>query len=118
MSPKMSLFAGWYHRLALWSVSFPVAPGVPLPLPMFWMGRNIGFRLAGMPMSGGMRAGMGLILLGYAAAAYGLLPRDRKSHIDYGAVVPPEDAPLTRAHWMQIGLLALALVIDVMKASS
>jgi putative MFS transporter len=32
--------------------------------------------------------------------------------------VQPEDAPLTKAHWIQISLLALALVIDVMKAAS
>ena len=32
--------------------------------------------------------------------------------------LPPEDAPLTKAHWIQIGLLAVALVIDVMKAAT
>jgi putative MFS transporter len=29
-----------------------------------------------------------------------------------------EDAPLTKAHWIQIVFLSVALVIDVMKASS
>jgi putative MFS transporter len=69
-------------------------------------------------VSNGMLAGMALIALGIAASAYGLLPRRPSKHLDVGSIVPPEDAPLTRAHWLQIGLLALALVIDVMKASS
>ena len=51
-----------------------VAAGVALHLPMFWMGRNTHFRLSGMPMGVGMLAGMAAIILGIAAAAYGLLP--------------------------------------------
>ena len=95
-----------------------VAAGVALHLPMFWMGRNIGFRLAGMPMGRSMLAGMGLIILGIAAAAYGLLPHRPSKHLDVGSIASPEDTPLTRGHWTQIGLLAVALVIDVMKAAS
>lgn len=95
-----------------------VTAGVALHLPMLWMGRHNGFRLAGMPMTTGMLAGMGLIILGIAASAYGLLPRRPSRHLNLGSIVSPEDAPLTKAHWIQIALLALALVIDVMKASS
>jgi MFS transporter, putative metabolite:H+ symporter len=36
-----------------------VSAGVLLHLPMFWMGRNNGFMLAGMPMDAGMIWGMG-----------------------------------------------------------
>ena len=33
-------------------------------------------------------------------------------------IAPPEDAPLARAHWMLMGVLAVALIIDVMKPAS
>ncbi|MDQ6629724.1 MAG: hypothetical protein M3Z29_14965 [Pseudomonadota bacterium] len=36
--------------------------GVLLHLPMYWMGRDRGFRLADMPMDAGMRWGMALIV--------------------------------------------------------
>jgi putative MFS transporter len=85
---------------------------------MFLMGRTTHYRLAGMPMGKGMLIGMGLIVAGFAAAAYGLLPRRRRASLDYQEIAPLEDAPLTRAHWIQISVLAVALVIDVMKAAT
>jgi putative MFS transporter len=85
---------------------------------MFWMGRTIHFRLAGMPMDDGMLAGMGLIIAGVVITAYGLLPDGRQRHTGTLSIAPPEDAPLTKAHWIQIALISVALVIDVMKASS
>jgi len=95
-----------------------VASGVVLHLPMFWMGRATHFQLAGMPMDRGMLPGMGLIVAGVALAAYGLLPSGQQRESEYVSIAPPEDAPLTKAHWIQIGFLSVALVIDVMKASS
>jgi MFS transporter, putative metabolite:H+ symporter len=63
-----------------------------------------------------------LIVAGVIAAGYGLLPRRPQRGVEgsiaHVAVVQPEDAPLTRAHWVQIGLLAVALVIDIMKAAT
>ena len=53
-----------------------VTVGVLLHLPMFWMGRDMGFRLVGMAMDPGMIAGMGLIGAGVGLAGWGLLPRD------------------------------------------
>ncbi len=85
---------------------------------MFLMGRSTHYRLAGMPMDTGMLIGMGLIVAGFAAAAYGLLPRRQVAGMTYEEIAPPEDAPLTRAHWIQIIVLAAALIIDVMKAAS
>jgi MFS transporter, putative metabolite:H+ symporter len=117
-SKNKSLFAGPRHMIAFWSGSFMVAAGVALHLPMFWMGRKTGFRLAGMPMDNGMRLGMALIIFGIAAAAYGLLPRRLPERAGAGTITPPEDAPLTRAHWIQLGLIGIALVIDVMKAAT
>src|SRR5215469_12545256 len=118
MDRKLSLFAGRQKSLAFWAGSTMVATGVILHLPMFWMGRTTHFRLAGMPMSSGMLTGMALIVVGVALAAYGLVPSGRQRQIGSVSIVPPEDAPLTKAHWTQIGLLSIALVIDVMKASS
>jgi putative MFS transporter len=115
---QASLFANWQRMIAFWCGSLMVAVGVALHLPMFWMGRLTGFRLAGMPMDAGMLTGMALIIVGVAAAAYGLLPKRQPARASQGLVSQPEDAPLTKAHWIQIGLVGLALVIDVMKASS
>ena len=115
---QSSLFANWRRSLAFWAGSAMVATGVVLHLPMFLMGRSMHFRLAGMPMSTGMLIGMGLIVAGFGFAAYGLLPTGRQQQIGSVSVVPPEDTPLTKAHWIQIALISVALVIDVMKASS
>jgi len=52
-----------------------VTIGVLLHLPMFWMGRADGFRLADMAMDAEMLWGMALIVAGLAVAGYGLLPK-------------------------------------------
>jgi len=98
-----------------------VTAGVLLHLPMFWMGKNDGFKLAGMPMDPGMLFGMALIVLGIGVAAYGLLPRQLQSQRRAAArimVTAPEDAPLHRAHWMLMLVLVVALIIDVMKPAA
>jgi MFS transporter, putative metabolite:H+ symporter len=118
MDQRSSLFSSRAKNFAFWAGSAMVAAGVVLHLPMFWMGRTMQFRLAGMPMDTGMLAGMGLIIFGVGLAAYGLLPSARQQQIGSVSITPPEDAPLTKAHWTQIVLLSIALVIDVMKASS
>ena len=118
MDRTSSLFASQGKSLAFWAGSAMVATGVALHLPMFWMGRTTHFRLSGMPMSTSMLAGMALIVAGVAISAYGLLPSGRQESIANLSISPPEDSPLTKEHWIQLGLLSIALVIDVMKASS
>ena len=118
MSRPPSLFASARHAAAFWIGSASVAAGTLLHLPMFWMGRSTGFRLAGMPMDTGMYVGMALIIAGIPVTAFGLLPRRPRERAAAALVGPPEDAPLTKAHWAQMGILALALVIDVMKAGT
>src|SRR5581483_143313 len=118
MDLRLSLFSSRRKSLAFWSGSVMVATGVVLHLPMFWMGRATHFRLAGKPMDLGMFVGMALIIVGVAMTACGLLPSRRQRQVGYVSIVPPEDVPLTKAHWIQIVLLSVALVIDVMKASS
>src|SRR6185503_15292090 len=112
-SAKRSLFADWRRSLSFWMGSLMVATGVGLHLPMFLMGRATHYRLAGMPMGTPMLIGMFLILLGVGAAAWGLLPGEQPSPIEFGTILSPEDAPLTKYHWIQIGLVGVALVIDV-----
>jgi putative MFS transporter len=111
-------------RASVWSFAIgvvAVTAGVLLHLPMFWMGRAMGFRLAGMPMDPGMIAGMFMILAGVALAAWGLLPKNVAAQVDASrhiSIAAPEDAPLTRAHWQLMAVLVIALVIDVMKPAS
>ena len=118
MKSTRSLFDSWHKLVAFWGGSAMVTIGVALHLPMFWMGRKTGFRLAGMPMDRGMLVGMVLIVAGVIAAAYGLLPRRRSRQVTQGLITPPEDAPLTKAHWIQMGLVGIALVVDVSKAAT
>jgi putative MFS transporter len=118
MSQEASLFTSRTRALAFWGGCVAVTAGVLLHVPMFLMGRYTHYVLAGMPMGPGMLAGMGLIIAGFATAAYGLLPRRKPGNIVYEEIAPPENAPLTKAHWVQIIVLAVALIIDVMKAAT
>ena len=121
VSHSGNLFGGRRSALAFWLGSLVVAIGVGLHLPMFLMARDMGYRLAGMPMDNGMLAGMALIVLGVAVAGYGLLPQGKLSLHHEGplaTIAPPEDAPLTRAHWTLMVVLAVALIIDIMKPAS
>jgi putative MFS transporter len=115
---NLFMFAERRNAFAFWFGSAIVTAGVLLHLPMFWMARDMGFMLAGMPMDPGMIAGMALIVLGIACAGYGLLPKATKAAPVYEEIAPPEDAPLTTAHWVLMGVLSVALIIDIMKPAS
>ena len=112
------IFGDRRHAWAFWLGCLLVTAGVLLHLPMYWMGRDMGFRLVGMAMDAGMLWGMALIAVGGGLAAFGLLPRRESGSEPVGVFTPPEDAPLTAAHWWMCALLALALVIDIMKPAS
>ncbi len=118
MSAGVFLFADRRSTLAFWSGSAVVSLGVALHLPMFWMARHSGFILAGMPMDAAMLLGMGLIIGGIVATAYGLLPKVSAAAAADEFLPPPEDAALTGAHWKLMMVLAVALIIDVMKPAS
>ena len=111
-------------RRAVWAFAAGVVAvtiGVILHIPMYLMGRDDGFVLAGMPMDRGMIFGMFLIIGGIAVAAYGLLPPDISRQVSTGAritVAPPEDAKLSLAHWGLMVVLVIALIIDVMKPAT
>src|SRR6185369_7317714 len=98
-----------------------VTGGVLMHGPMFLMGRNNHFILYGMPIGWDMVLGMVAIVAGCGIAAYGLLPRDIAKQLAASqdiVVSPPEDAPLSRAHWMLMAVLVIALIIDIMKPAS
>ena len=111
-------------RRGLWAFALgviAVTGGVLMHAPMFLMGRDMGYRLAGMPIGLDMVLGMVAIVGGVAIASYGLLPRDVSKLISAGqdiVVSPPEDAPLGRAHWSLMAVLVIALIIDIMKPAS
>ena len=111
-------------RRGLWAFVIGVilvTGGVLLHIPMFWMGRHNHFILYGMPIGADMIAGMAAIVAGIGIAAYGLLPKDiaRQLAASQDIVVsPPEDAPLSKAHWTLMGVLVIALVIDIMKPAT
>jgi putative MFS transporter len=113
-----------HDRRGLWAFIvgvIAVTAGVLMHIPMFLMGKDMGFRLYGMPMGADMYWGMALIIGGVAVAAYGLLPKNVAQQIAASqdiVVSPPEDAPLTGAHWRLMTVLVIALVIDVMKPAS
>lgn len=106
---------------AFWGGALAITVGVALHLPMFWMGRDMGFRLVGMAMGPAMIAGMGLIVAGVALTAWGLLPRNVAAQVEASrhiSVAAPEDAPLAPAHWLLMAILVVALIIDIMKPAS
>ena len=98
-----------------------VTAGVLMHAPMFWMARHMHFELAGMPVGDDMVLGMALIVGGVGVAAYGLLPRNVSGILSASqdiVVSPPEDAPLSKAHWTLMAVLVVALIIDIMKPAS
>ena len=106
---------------AFWLGALAITIGVILHLPMFWMGRDMGFRMAGMAMDSGMIGGMGLILAGVGLTGWGLLPRNLAAQVAASrhiGVAAPEDAPLSAAHWKLMAVLVVALIIDIMKPAS
>lgn len=98
-----------------------VTVGVLMHAPMFLMGRHNHFVLAGMPIGWDMILGMVGIVAGCGIAAYGLLPRDIAGQLAASediVVTPPEDAPLSGAHWGLMSVLVVALIIDIMKPAT
>src|SRR6202011_475337 len=65
---KTTILDAGRNASAFWLGSAFVTLGVALHLPMFLMGRHIGYVLVGMPMDQGMYWGMAFILVGIACA--------------------------------------------------
>jgi putative MFS transporter len=111
----------FHHPGAFWFGAICVTAGVLLHLPMYRMGRDIGYRLAGMPMDSPMIAGMAAIIIGLIASLYGLYPR--LTHQPGTGHAPMQikaldDAPLTRTHVGLLVAMAIAVTIDLMKPTA
>jgi putative MFS transporter len=98
-----------------------ISTGVLLHVPDFVSASDMSYRIAGMAMSGWMKVGMGLIVVGIASAGYGLFPRrvdgERRRAPAYH-LRAMDDAHLSPAHWGLLFVLGVALIIDVMKPAT
>jgi putative MFS transporter len=109
------------HRGIYWAGVIAVTAGVILHLPMYFEGRDMGFRLVGMPVDLPMIIGMVLIVAGLAATVWGVIPRDRSHalasdvHIRVRAL---DEVPINSAHVALMLVMAAAVTIDVMKPAT
>jgi len=109
------------HAGAFWLGVVLVTGGVIAHLPMYIMGRDMHYRLAGMPMETPMKIGMAAILVGLVVSLYGLIPRnasvtaERVTRIRVSAM---DDASLTSAHYGLLVAMMLAVTIDIMKPTA
>jgi putative MFS transporter len=109
------------HAAAFWIGVVLVTAGVIAHLPMYFMGRSMGYRLAGMPMGWEMKAGMVAILVGLVVSLYGLLPRAPAVHAELAQRIQVgtlDDAPLTPAHYGLLLTMMIAVTIDIMKPTA
>ena len=110
----------FHHPVAFWSGTVAIAAGVCAHIPMFAAARDMHYRMAGMPIDSMMLVGMALILVGLAAAVYGIVPR-RAAPGGGGRAIAlhvADNAPLTQAHARLLGVLIVALVVDIMKPAT
>lgn len=112
----------FHHPAAFWFGTVVMMAGVIMHLPDYFNAGDMGYRMAGMPMSQVMLIGMALVLGGIGLAAFGLFPRQGgKTSDDPGEVFhvrAMDNAPLTAAHWRLVAVLGLALIVDVMKPAT
>ncbi len=108
----------FHHPVTFWLGVIAVTAGVLLHLPMYFGARDMHYILAGMPMGIGMKIGMVLIISGFIATFYGLVPPHAgtdsavASRIQIKAL---DEVPLNRAHLGLILVMVAAITIDVMK---
>jgi MFS transporter, putative metabolite:H+ symporter len=113
----------FHHPLAFWSGCALLVAGVASHLPMLAMAGHAHWRLAGMPMTPGMWAGMAMILLGLGLAFHGLMPRlagmpRAPQLVGTHGFHLADGVPLNRAHWLLVFALVVALAVDVMKPAT
>jgi putative MFS transporter len=110
-------------RLAYWLGAVLVCAGVALHVPDYLTTASDGYRMVGMPMSARMDVGMVLLVVGLAAAAWGLLPSGAlhrgagpaDAAVRYAAL---DTARLSPAHRRLLAVLTVALVVDTMKPAT
>jgi len=88
---------------------------------MYYEGRDMGFRLVGMPVDLAMIAGMVLIVIGLAATVWGVIPRDHSAALESDVhirVRALDEVPINSAHVILMLVMAAAVTIDVMKPAT
>src|SRR5678815_254385 len=106
---------------AFWFAVVASSVGVLLHLPMYIGGRDMGYRLAGMPVDTPMLVGMFLITVGLIAALYGLYPPSAQAtagRISRIRVRALDDVPMRPAYIGLLVVMAIAVTIDVMKPTT
>jgi putative MFS transporter len=114
----------FHHPIAFWFGCLLIVGGVFSHAPMFLMGQYTHWQMVGMPMDRWMLAGMAAIPVGLAFAAYGLMPRLAQMqqalhgdarHLHFHVA---DGVPLNIEHWKLVGVLVVALAVDVMKPAT
>ncbi|VTU29349.1 MFS transporter [Variovorax sp. PBL-E5] len=113
----------FHHPLAFWIGCIAIIGGVLAHVPMFLMGRYTGYQMVGMEMDTTMLTGMAMIPLGVLLSAYGLMPRIAQmqkslhgdSHLQFHLA---DGVPLNGEHWKLVGVLVVALAVDVLKPAT
>ncbi|MGH7559284.1 MAG: MFS transporter [Gemmatimonadota bacterium] len=114
----------YQHPMAFWVGTVAVTVGVLLHLPDYLASATMSYRMTGMGMSTMMNVGMGLILVGLALAAYGLIPwrtgdsRPSEQRLANFHLHAMDTARLSPAHWGLLFVLGVALIVDVMKPAT
>ena len=109
------------HRAAFWFGIVLISVGVILHLPMYYSARVMHYHMAGMAMDAPMKIGMGLIVVGLALTAVGVIPlrggpdHERMTRLRVRAL---DDAPVRPAHVALLVIMAAAVTIDVMKQTT
>jgi len=118
---RSALGVTYQHPVAFWVGVLSVTAGTLMQLPMFFDAKDMGYKLAGMPVDATMGTGMALIVLGIGLTVYGIFPRF--SDVTQGAVSrikvkALDDARLTHSHIGLILVMAAAITVDVMKPTT
>lgn len=104
-------------KSAFWVGFLAVSVGVALQLPMYINSADMGYRLAGMPMSTSMNIGMALVVIGLLITLYSLIPPTAvKENQEFDLQVRAlDDAPINKTHVGLLIVMAIAITLDVMK---
>jgi MFS transporter, putative metabolite:H+ symporter len=110
------------HPIAFWAGIAITTAGIVVQLPMFFQARMNHYRLAGMPISPLMLAGMAAIMVGMVVSTYGVYParppdRIQKQYTNL-RVRALDTAPIKASHAIFLCVLTIAIVIDTMKPTT
>jgi putative MFS transporter len=88
---------------------------------MYLAGRDVGYRLVGMPVDEPMIVGMVLIVVGLITSLYGLYPRSAEATAGLASRIQVralDEVPIRAAHVGLLVVMAIAVTIDVMKPTT